>query len=638
MKKIFFLLLTFGVVIGVFAQVRPHFPKGGGTIGKQALPVVTLNDNTIVGSQAVNPTVSTKSVLSDFSTMETTYDMQTNSSIAPRCYRYPNGTIGAVAIWSKTAAFGDRGTGYNYYTPGSNGAGWGPQPSSRIETSMRTGWPSYAPLGANGEVFVAHNVTANQPIIMGTRTPRGTGAWTVNTSLTALAPPAGATVMAWPRLVTNVHNNTRMSIHIIAITEPVANGGATYQGLDGAILYINSTDGGVTWTSWQQLPGMTSSLYTGFGGDDYAWAEPRGDTLAFVVSPSIGRYGDEFIMKSVDNGATWTKTIVWHGAYNLWTGGTATDTFYSPDGSCAAAIDINGKVHVAFGRLRALGNSDGSHTYFYGVDGLVYWNEDKQQLPQALDVDSIFVGFVHDTMVYYQDPTTIALYQLSMSTFPQIVTDQYDNVFVTWSSVTMLKDATNPGTPYLLRHMYARASTNGGTTWHDSIVDLNHDFFAYHFTECVYGSASPTSDNDSLYILFQGDQYAGTDVFNSTAGQGQTAIDSNYFYLIKPSKWDIIMPGVGINEKKNQPSMIVYQNTPNPFNNQTQVKVLVDKPGTLSMEVYSLVGQKVMEINKGSVNSGDYRFTLNSTQFSPGVYFYTVRFNNESSTHKMIVE
>jgi len=637
MKKLLLVLLAFGITMGLFAQTRPHFPKGL-IKGQQAIPVVTQNDN-IVGSQSANPVVAPKSALSDFSTMETTYDEQTNGSVCPRCYRYDNGTIAGLCTWSKTAGFADRGTGYNFYTPGANGSGWGAQPSSRIETSMRTGWPSYAPLGAGGEMFVSHNVAANQPLIFGTRATRGTGAWTVNTSLTALGPPSGATVMAWPRVVTNGYGTPpRMNIHIIAITEPVANGGVTYQGLDGALLYIKSTDGGATWTSWQQLPGMTSSLYSGFGGDVYNWAEPHGDTIAFTVSCTVGRYGDQFIMKSVDNGANWTKTIVWHGLYNLWTGGTATDTFYSPDGSCAAAIDMNGNVHVAFGRLRMLGDNTGTHSYFHMTDGVVYWHEGMAQLPQSLDVDSIFLGYVHDTNVYYQDPATIALYQLGLSTFPQIVTDNSNNVFVTWSSVTMLKDATNPGTPFLLRHIYARASINGGFTWRDSIPDLNKDFFSYHFTECVYGSASPTS-NDSLYILFQGDQYAGTYVFDGVNSlPGQTAIDSNYLYMIKPSKADIIMKGIGINEKKNQPSMVVYQNTPNPFNNQTQVKVLVSKPGTLSMEVYSLVGQKVMEINKGAVNSGDYRFTLSSSQFSPGVYFYTVKFNNESATRKMIVE
>jgi hypothetical protein len=257
------------------------------------------------------------------------------------------------------------------------------------------------------------------------------------------------------------------------------------------------------------------------------------------------------------------------------------------------------------------------------------------ELPQLLDDNSIFIGWVHDPEVYNQDPATLALYQVSLSSMPQIVTDEHNYIFAIWSSVSLLKDNNTPN--YMLRHLYARASTDGGATWHDSLVDLNHDFFLYHFTECVYPSASPTS-TDSLYILFMGDQYAGTYLTGSQLGQGQQVIDSNYMYILKPSKLDIILWPEGINEKKNQPSMIVSQNAPNPVKDQTQIDVILNNPGTLSLDVYSLVGQKVMEINRGSVNSGNHRFTLNSTQFSPGIYFYTVKCNNESSTHKMIVE
>ena len=168
--------------------------------------------------------------------------------------------------------------------------------------------------------------------------------------------------------------------------------------------------------------------------------------------------------------------------------------------------------------------------------------------------------------------------------------------------------------------------------------DLTHDFFQYHFTECVYPTASPTS-TDSLYISFQGDALAGTYVFDGGGSiPGQSTLDSSYFYMIKPSKYDIIYPGVGINEKKNQAGMSVLQNIPNPFTDQTHVDVILTRPGNLSLEVFSLTGQKVTEINKGTVSSGNYRFALNSSQFSKGVYFYTVKCNNETSTHKMIVE
>jgi hypothetical protein len=632
MKKILLVMLAMGVSIGLFAQYKPTFTKGGNTNLKALKPVKAIDnaDNTVIGSQAFNPFVSPKSTLDDPSTMVTTYDLQTNGSMGRRTYLYSDGTIGAVATFSATTsgtAFPDRGTGYNYF----NGTAWGTAPTARLE-SIRTGWPEYCPFGATGEIFISHNVTTGASLLMGTRTTKGTGTWNI-TQPTALGPPSGAAVMAWPRMVTNGPNHNY--IHIIALTEPTANGGTTYQGLDGAILYIQSTDGGVTWTNWQLLPGMTSSQYLAFSGDDYAWAEPHGDTLCFTVGSN---WVDQFIMKSVNNGTSWTKTIVWQCAYDLWPGTTNTDTFYCSDGNSAVALDKNGNVHLAFGRQRAVGDNTGAKFYFPFTDGLIYWHEGMAQLPQSLDVDSIFVASVPDTMVFYNAATQLAYYYNSMTSQPQLHIDNNNNIYLVYSTVTMLLDPNS----YMLRHLYSRGSTDGGVTWKDWTYEITQNFFQYHWEECVFPSISPTSTygpDGLIYIPFQGDLEAGDYLKNSVAGsQGQVEITNNDLILTQPRKDSITGLPDGIVQKKIQPAMYVTQNSPNPVKNQTIIDVMVNKPGSLSMEVYSLVGQKVFAINRGSVNAGEQRFILNASQFTPGVYFYTVRCNNESSTHKMIVE
>jgi hypothetical protein len=629
MKPHIFYLIALNFVLWSFsglAQTRPFFPKVKRDV--IAIKPVPGSDNVsaVIGSQKYNPTVSVKSALDDPSTMVTTYDLQTNASDMARIYRYPDATIGAISTWSAAtsgATFPDRGTGYNYF----NGSSWGAQPTGRIETTVRTGWPSYAPLGANGEITIAHNVTAGASLVMSTRNTKGSGTWTV-TQPAGLGPPSGAAVMSWPKMVTN--GNPRSTIHIIALTEPVASGGTTYLGMDGALLYNRSSDGGSTWTGWQQLPGMTSAEYKGFSADSYNWAEPKGDTICFVVG---GNWSDEFIMKSTNNGNSWTKTKIWTCPYDLWPGNVATDTFYCSDGSNAVALDHNGKAHVAFGRQRALGDNTGAKFYFPFTDGLIYWDETMAELPQTLDADNIFIGWVKDTMVFYQAATQLAYYYTSMSSFPTMVIDNNDNIFVVYSSVTLLLDPNS----YMLRHLFARASIDDGVTWRDSLVEITSNFFQYHFEECVYPSASPTS-TDSLFVLFQGDVEGGVYLNGSSGAQGQTDITNNDIILIKPAKSDIIMWGVGLDQKKNQPSMLVSQNAPNPFKDQTLIDVQMSRPGPLVLDVYAVTGQNVLEIDKGTVGAGTSRFILHSSQLKPGVYFYTVRSNDESSTRKMIVE
>ena len=191
--------------------------------------------------------------------------------------------------------------------------------------------------------------------------------------------PAGAAGLDWPRMVTNGPNH--MNIHPIALTPPTASGGTIYQGLDGAIIYNRWLDGGTTWEGWQLLDGMTSSDYLGFSADSYAWADPKGDTLCFVVGNS---WYDQFIMKSTDNGVNWTKTVIWPCPYNFWAGGDTTGNFYCVDGASAVALDDNGKAHVMFGLMRANGDEAGLKYWFPGTDGLLYWNEDKPTLPEVL--------------------------------------------------------------------------------------------------------------------------------------------------------------------------------------------------------------------------------------------------------------
>jgi len=200
----------------------------------------------------------------------TIYDTQTNAAVDNRCYVYPNGNVAAVWTMGFTpTAYADRGTGYNFFD-----GTWGPEPTARLEAT-RTGWPTYCPLG-DGEAVAAHEVGVGLRIL--TRPVRGTGAWTTHT----LAGPAGSTSMTWPRMISNGN-----SLHIIVCSN------AAYQGLDLALLYTRSLDGGNTWSVPAVLPQLTAAAmgaaagksFSGFGGDSYAWAlQPKGDTIAFAIA------------------------------------------------------------------------------------------------------------------------------------------------------------------------------------------------------------------------------------------------------------------------------------------------------------------------------------------------------------------
>ena len=160
----------------------------------------------------------------------TVYDLQSNKLLGNRVCRFEDGTIGTVWTMGLSAtSFPDRGTGYNYY----NGTSWGTMPAGRIE-SLRTGWPSIAPLGENGEIIVSHDFT-NFVLYLLTRENKGTGDWTETAFTYSSGPPR----LAWPRLMTGGEDN--LVVHMLANTYEA------YQGMTTGTVYSRSTDGGLTW-------------------------------------------------------------------------------------------------------------------------------------------------------------------------------------------------------------------------------------------------------------------------------------------------------------------------------------------------------------------------------------------------------
>ena len=170
MRKFTLLALSLLVVWSVMAQ-SARVKLNGSTIAVKKEKAISEGVSPVKEvSPFVNP--ATDVIEEDLGT--TIYDLQSNScSPYGRLYVYPDGTKAGVWTIGKTpTAYPDRGTGYNYY----NGTGWGADPATRIE-SVKTGWPSYAPCGPNGEIVISHQ-GGTKGLWIAKRTTKGTGTWT----------------------------------------------------------------------------------------------------------------------------------------------------------------------------------------------------------------------------------------------------------------------------------------------------------------------------------------------------------------------------------------------------------------------------------------------------------------------------
>lgn len=93
----------------------------------------------------------------------------------------------------------------------------------------------------------------------------------------------------------------------------------------------------------------------------------------------------------------------------------------------------------------------------------------------------------------------------------------------------------------------------------------------------------------------------------------------------------------GVAEKMNEIAA-VSQNQPNPFKHETTVQLTLVKSTDVTVEVFSLTGQKMMENKLGMLSSGVHPVKINAGILNTGVYLYTITTGNQKITRKMIVE
>ncbi|MDC0249653.1 glycoside hydrolase [Flavobacteriales bacterium] len=517
MKKTTTIIASLLFAIGLSAQIVPG--QNHNNLLKAKNDKITMSGDEALSHLMVNPNPHTSVVLNSNSKSSTiseeiigatTYDLQSNAAVQNRIIVHDNGNISAGWTMSQeyNTTFSDRGTGYNFF----DGTSWGAQPTNRLEAS-RGGWPSIIALGNGSECAITHN-TDNSYINNTSRTYVGTGLWGEN--------PITSSYMIWNRSAAGgVDGNT---IHMIGVTASTNFQGTPFNGLDGALVYYRSQDGGTTWDiTDMQLPGMDTSMYTAMGGDIYAIAA-QGTT---VVVAYFDDWGDSYIVKSTDNGDTWTKTIFLDFPVEKYTmddgldldGDLVMDQVYSTDNYGALVLDDDGNAHVFYGIMMYLDDdlADASSSWFPGINGIAYWNESfgPDITPPTMhpgDSSLWYSDMMNDHWIVAApdrngdgivsgiDSTgTYALYYSSRASMPNAGFDANGNIWMSFSGYT---ENIDNGTQ-VFRHLYLTKSEDGGINWAVPVDVTPHDMWN-GLQECVFGSMNPII-NDKIQIIYQAD-------------------------------------------------------------------------------------------------------------------------------------
>lgn len=85
-------------------------------------------------------------------------------------------------------------------------------------------------------------------------------------------------------------------------------------------------------------------------------------------------------------------------------------------------------------------------------------------------------------------------------------------------------------------------------------------------------------------------------------------------------------------------SFELKQNYPNPFNPGTIIEYYLPESATVTLKIYDLMGREIKTLVDSDLQKpGLYKYFLNLSEFSSGVYFYKLTSDKFSSTKKMIL-
>ncbi len=100
---------------------------------------------------------------------------------------------------------------------------------------------------------------------------------------------------------------------------------------------------------------------------------------------------------------------------------------------------------------------------------------------------------------------------------------------------------------------------------------------------------------------------------------------------------DVVEAAVGINDQPGS-HQLTLTNYPNPFGGRTTLAYSLPSDGSVTLELFSMLGSKVKTLINGKQLAGDHSFSLDGTLIQPGVYFVVLRFEAKDHQDERVIK
>jgi hypothetical protein len=213
-------------------------------------------------------------------------------------------------------------------------------------------------------------------------------------------------------------------------------------------------------------------------------------------------------------------------------------------------------------------------------------------------------------------------------------TQDGDKIFVTWLDTWLVGADQNNAPDVFIRGIDVNMPPD---PWYYT-VDKNGDdlpFYVTEFSEAMWQSYFAVT---SRIALDDNGTYTIPISYEQLIPPFDATLPVQYKYIQDFSFDDADFTIVGVKDRENKSITSVSQNYPNPFSQTSVVQVDLAQKANLKLIVTNLLGQQVMQIERGEVPAGTYQFNIDGSKLGNGIYFYTVFSGKESVTRKMIIE
>lgn len=142
--------------------------------------------------------------------------------------------------------------------------------------------------------------------------------------------------------------------------------------------------------------------------------------------------------------------------------------------------------------------------------------------------------------------------------------------------------------------------------------------------------------------------YFSGDTLNVSKADTSISLEAGEFHIYTTKKFQAPESGLltsgsdnqgGNQDGNGQPAndFKLHQNYPNPFNPTTKIPYDLTETATVTLQIFNILGQRVMTKEIGKKPAGSYEITIDATNLSSGVYIYRLKAGDHVSTKKMML-